>query len=375
MNNNMVFLAVFIPIFLMVHLFIYNIQFVSGKNYFYGVYVKNITLNEEDKMRIDKGYKRKMNLTFLIMLLIFIINIVLKKYSSEMIMVILMLGYTIVSFVFLKTYYVEVKSLKSSLLNLQENHDLKNENESKKIIIDTELLNAKSKLKKKFTVLFGICIALSIISALYLAINYNSLPDTIITHWGPDGKPDGFSQKSLQSVFFISFIDLSLVVLMAFMTVETIGARVYIDIVNLEENRKKAITYLNRLGYCFLLLTLSIQLITTTMPIFMVNQMNVPMILFIPSMILPMFFGIVSMYYFIRLSSLKSKNKDINSLDSDDEKWIYGFIYYNKDDSSFIVEKRFGAGWTFNLASFKGKLIIALLLVMTIGSLTIPFFI
>lgn len=374
MNSSIVFLAVFIPLFLMVHLLIYNIQLVSSKNYFYGVYIKNITLNEEDKKRIDKGYKRKMNLVFLLMIVLFIINAVLIKYNSEIVSVILMLVYTVVSYAYLKKYYEEVKYLKNNILSSLEDSNLKNENKRKIVAIDTELLNAKMKLKKKFTILFGVCIALSIISALYLAFNYNSLSDTIITHWGANGKPDGFSQKSFQSVFFVSFIDLSLVVLMAFMTVETIGARMYIDTTNLEENRKKAINYLNKLGYCFFLLTLSIQSITTTMPIFMVNQMNVPMVLFIPSMILPIFFSIALMYYFIRLSSLKTKNKDINPLDSDDEKWIYGFIYYNKDDPSFIVEKRFGAGWTFNLASTKGKLVIVLLVAMIVGSLVIPFF-
>ena len=374
MNSSMVFLAVFIPIFLMVHLLIYNVQLVSSKNYFYGVYIKNITLKEEDKKRIDKGYKRKMNIVFLLMLTLFIINVVLIKYNSEIVSVVLMLAYTVVSFVYLKKYYEEVKYLKSNILNSLENSNLKNENQRKRVAIDTELLNAKMKLKKKFTILFGVCIALSIISALYLVFNYNSLPDTIITHWGVNGKPDGFSEKSFQSVFFISFMDLSLVVLMAFMTVETIGARMYIDTTNLEENRKKVINYLNKQGYCFFLLTLSIQLITTTMPIFMVNQINVPMVLFIPSMILPIFFSIALMYYFIRLSSLKTKNKDINPLDSDDEKWLYGFIYYNEEDPSFIVEKRFGAGWTFNLASTKGKLITVLLVVMIVGSLVIPFF-
>ncbi|MGL5348010.1 MAG: DUF1648 domain-containing protein [Peptostreptococcaceae bacterium] len=374
MNSSMVFLAVFIPIFLMVHLLVYNIQLVSGKNYFYGVYVKNITLNEEDKKRIDKGYKRKMNLVFLLMVILFIINAFLIKYNSEIVSVVLMLAYTVVSFVYLKKYYEEVKYLKSNVLSSLENSNLKNENKRNRVAIDTELLNAKMKLKKKFTILFGISIALSVISALYLAINYNNLPDTIITHWGANGNADGFSEKSFQSVFFISFMDLSLVVLMAFMTVETIGARMYIDTTNLEENRKKAINYLNKLGYCFFLLTLSIQSITTTMPIFMVNQMDVPMILFIPSMILPIFLSIVLMYYFIRLSSLKTKNKDINPLDSDDEKWLYGFIYYNKEDPSFVVEKRFGAGWTFNLASTKGKLITVLLVVMIVSSLVIPFF-
>ncbi|MCU9813470.1 DUF5808 domain-containing protein, partial [Paraclostridium sp. AKS81] len=74
-------------------------------------------------------------------------------------------------------------------------------------------------------------------------------------------------------------------------------------------------------------------------------------------------------YIMIMISTLKSKNKNSYIIESDDEKWIYGFIYYNKEDPSFMVEKRIGAGWTFNMANKKSQWLCVLLVLLIIVSI------
>ena len=64
---------------------------------------------------------------------------------------------------------------------------------------------------------------------------------------------------------------------------------------------------------------------------------------------------------------------DIYQTENDDENWIYGFIYYNKDDNQFLVQKRLGVGWSINMANTKGKFFTILILVITAGSLILPF--
>lgn len=41
----------------------------------------------------------------------------------------------------------------------------------------------------------------------------------------------------------------------------------------------------------------------------------------------------------------------------DDSHWIGGIIYFNKNDPSIFVEKRFGVGWTLNFANPIGYII------------------
>ncbi len=50
----------------------------------------------------------------------------------------------------------------------------------------------------------------------------------------------------------------------------------------------------------------------------------------------------------------------------EDDKWLLGMIYYNSDDSSLFVEKRFGVGTTINMGNRKAWLIVAGLLLFII---------
>ena len=199
------------------------------------------------------------------------------------------------------------------------------------------------------------------------------MPDIIITHWGSGGKPDGFAKKNIIDVFFVNGLDISLVLLFAVMGIGSISGNTYIDTENLEVNRKKAIKYLNGIGYSFFALTLSMQSITSTIPIFMVQEKNIPMWLTIGVCIVPIFISVAMIYYYLMLSSLKPKSRNIYTVENDDEKWIYGFIYYNKEDPKLMVEKRLGAGWSMNMAHPLGKFITILLVVITVGSLLIGF--
>ncbi|CEQ16759.1 DUF1648 domain-containing protein [Paraclostridium sordellii] len=366
--ENMVGLMILAQILIFTHLLMVYVQVISGKNYFYGVYVKNVNLNEDDKKRIDKEYKRRMNYTLILIIILSILLI--KTFGRETIIIPIALTiYIGLSYWYLRDSYIEVKNIKSQLISFTNGESIQKQS-NQTITIDTKFINEKEKLKRKFKILFGICVAISIISFVYVAINYNNLPETIPIHWGIDGKPDAYAPKNLKNVFFINILDIGMVLMLSYMGVGTIGYRSYIDTQNKEENRKKALKYLNNIGYSLFTITISMQLATSINPMLTVNNMNIPMQLVFITMFIPIIGGIFLTYSFIMLSTLKSKNKNTYMIESDDEKWIYGFIYYNKEDPSFMVEKRIGAGWTFNMAHKSAKIIIIFLILILIFSLT-----
>lgn len=373
--NNWVEITIFVLCILLVHLIGLSTQALSGKQYFYGVYVKNIEIDDSIKKELHKEYKKRLNLSFLLVIVMFIAFGVVIDINPGLNIAIFSLVYVGLMTLCLKKSYDDVKLIKNNYLLNHVEENIKKDITKKPLIIDTELLDAKAKIKKKFTVLYGICIGLSILSLLYVAINYSSMPDVIITHWGGSGKPDGFSDKTFLNVFFTNFIDLSMVVLLSYLGVGMIGLKTHIDSNNLEVNRKKAIKYLNGMGYSYLLLILSMQSMTTTIPIFMVRQSNIPVSIIIFGCIIPIFVSVVFGYYYIMLRSLKPINKNSYNCENDDDKWIYGFIYYNKDDPSLMVDKRFGLGGSINFGNPKGMLIGIVLLVITVGSLLLPFII
>ncbi|MEG2787585.1 MAG: DUF1648 domain-containing protein [Romboutsia sp.] len=355
------------------HLFMVFIQMISGKNYFYGVYVKNIDLCEADKKRIDKKYKKSMNYTFFI---IFILNILSIKlflgYEVDILSTSLIL-YLILSYFYLKNSFNETKKLKNQII-ISSNGDVKAESIKKEkttISIDTKFVNEKIKLKNKFKILFTFCMIISIISFIYVAINYKNLPEQVPVHWGITGKPDSFAPKTFKNVFIINILQVAMVTMISYIGVETIGYRSYIDTKNEENIRLKALKLLNKMGYSLLLLTLSILVTMIAPSIAMINNITIPISIIVLSILAPIVSCIFLTYCIIMLSNLKTKSKSTYIIESDDEKWLYGFIYYNKEDPSFLVEKRFGAGWTFNMANKKSKLILSICITAFILSITI----
>lgn len=368
--------VIFILIILFTHIIALSTQMLSSNQYFFGVYIKQITLEEDSKKQINKDFKRKLNISLLLTILIYLILKDIFNLNLGANIIISITIYFVLFYLILMDEYKKVKYIKDTyLVNLEIIQCENKDKISAKVTIteDKVLIEQKKKLIKKFKILFSICIGLSAISFLYVLVSYKDMQDIIITHWGSGGKPDGFAKKNIIDVFFVNGLDISLVLLFAVMGIGSISGNTYIDTENLEVNRKKAIKYLNGIGYSFFSLTLSMQSITTTTPIFMVQEKNIPMWLTIGVCILPIFISAAMIYYYLMLSSLKPKSRNIYTVENDDEKWIYGFIYYNKEDPKLMVEKRLGAGWSMNMAHPLGKFITILLVVITVGSLLIGF--
>lgn len=366
--GNLATVMMMIPIIVIVHLLMLYVQALSGKNYFYGVYVKNIELEENDKQRIDRIYKKKLNITLVLLIIISLLGHQLFNLNGDVTLTFILILYLILNFYYLRSSYIDVIHLKSKLLTTSSSHKVKDTN-AKTMSIDTKFISEKSKVKNKFKILFGICILISLITFAYVVFNYNSLPETIPTHWGIEGNPDKFAPKTFKNVFMLNILDIAMVLMFSYLTIETIGSRSYIDTENKEEIRKKALKYLSKMGYAFWILTLSIQLTIIPMQWSLVSGGNIPTLIFFISIFLPMISIIYLIYIMIMISTLKSKNKNSYIIESDDEKWIYGFIYYNKEDPSFMVEKRIGAGWTFNMANKKSQWLCVLLVLLIIVSI------
>lgn len=367
---------VFILIILFTHLIALSTQSLSSRKYFFGVYINEIIIEEDLKVKITKDFKRKLNVSLFLSIMVYLILKTIFDLNIGANIIICTTIYLTLLFFILTIEYKKVKYVKDTYLaNLQlYNNDNKEQVPIRVIIKEDEILaKEKKKIIKKFKILFGICIILSLVSFVYVLLSYKNMPDTIITHWGAYGKPNGYSKKNILNVFFTSFIDISMVLLFAVIGIGSVAGNTYIDNKNLEVNRKKAVKYLNGIGYSFLTLTLSIQSITSTIPIFMVQEKDMPMWLTIGSCIIPIFIVVPVIYFYLMLSSIKPKSRNMYTIENDDEKWIYGFIYYNKEDPKLMVEKRLGMGWSINMAHTLGKVITIILVLITVGSLLISF--
>ena len=63
----------FILLILFVHVIALSTQSLSSKKYFFGVYVNEIIIEEDSKTKINKDFKRKLNILLFLSMIIYMI--------------------------------------------------------------------------------------------------------------------------------------------------------------------------------------------------------------------------------------------------------------------------------------------------------------
>ncbi|HDA6214471.1 TPA: DUF1648 domain-containing protein, partial [Clostridioides difficile] len=253
----------------------------------------------------------------------------------------------------------KAKKLKSEIYSKLGHIDV-----DSKLIVDMDFINKKNKIIKKFKIIYLIPILFTLGMSIFIAFNYNKLPDSIATHWNINGSPDVFIDKSFLNVFKLIGTDFCLMVLLYITSIGSIKSRIKIDTNRIEESRVENIKYLNKIGYLFLILMIimTTQFFTTLLSIKtkLSTAMNITTLLVI---------------IYLIATYINSPNLKFNSSyspEEDEKYWIAGIMYNNPNDPSLMVNKRFGIGWTINFGNPLGKILyiaIALLLIFSLFSL------
>lgn len=112
-------------------------------------------------------------------------------------------------------------------------------------------------------------------------------------------------------------------------------------------------------SYCFILSAANVVSMTTML----VVVVGVAMIIVLASIGVSVVYGQAGS----RLYSRMRAEGDTALAFDDDEHWILGIIYFNKDDASLFLPERFGIGWTMNMARPAAWAIIGGLALLIIG--------
>ena len=168
----------FILLILFVHVIALSTQSLSSKKYLFGVYVNEIIIEEDSKTKINKDFKRKLNISLFLSVIIYMILKSIFNLNIGANIIISTTVYFILFFLILKVEFKKVKDIKDDYLRKVKNNQIVHE---RVIVKEDEILhNQKKKIIKKFKILFGICLSISLISFLYVLINYKNMPDIII---------------------------------------------------------------------------------------------------------------------------------------------------------------------------------------------------
>ena len=214
----------------------------------------------------------------------------------------------------------------------------------------------------------------------YTTTQYANLPDLIPTHWGINGQPDAFSQKTPFSVIALPLILLVMQGMMLGINELTKKSGIRINATNKRKSRAQQLSFRKYTSWFLFATVLLVTILFSFLQLSTIhNTIGSPILLIsMPLGILLIIFILTAIYAF-RVGQSGSR-LDIDIIDEnvegitnydDDHYWKVGIFYFNKNDPSILVEKRFGVGWTLNFGNPLGYIILIgpILLILIISFL------
>lgn len=335
------------------------IQKETTKGVFFGVRTPEGFLRRDDLKRLEKEYKKRWSIVWFGSIIITNLCIIfLDSIFSPGIMII----YSLVLVVLLNfCYYKTHKKVKE--IKAKENwseHFVNN----RIVVVDLK----KEEQEKNYNKLFVIPIILIIISIILNIIFYMNSSDNLALHMNSSGIVDRWAKKGSFGAIFETVILIPLVstfFTMFFWGMNKIIYRAKNQInggeVNLIMEQKRQFRKAG--SWIFVICNIQTVLIMSVINIMLFSN-KCPNVLFylltILGGLLPI---IIIIYYSYKVgqggANVKVKGRiEGNSLiinRDDDENYVWGSMYYNKEDPALFVEKRIGFGWDLNWGNKKAK--------------------
>jgi uncharacterized membrane protein len=255
------------------------------------------------------------------------------------------LGYIVLSFLIYLVFHRKMKILK------QKNKW--SADKSQLVVVDTTFREQKLTYSNLWFLLSFLVVLVTVFITFQ---NYQSMPDQIPTKYNFDGEVMNWVDKSYRSVLMMPIMQVYLTLLFIFINTMIAKAKQQVSAENPEESMYKNVVFRRRwsayiiiTGTAVVLLFAFIQL-STIYPIDTQLMTVIPLIftigLVLGSIVLSITTGQGG-------SRVKTTSTGVNGtvLDRDDDRyWKLGMFYFNPNDPSLFLEKRFGVGWTINFA-------------------------
>ena len=224
-----------------------------------------------------------------------------------------------------------------------------------------------------------LCIAAG---AIIVASHWSDIPDPVPVHWNSSMEADNWSEKSIGSVFSISFIALGMLLLFAVIC----SCIAHSEVFPRSERSIKArlrneanLAFTNTgMGVFTLLMCVGMAFLQVTGPVPQFQRFNGAAIITMLVITIGGSIGLVA-FLLYKQSQLSEQLRGIRFPDEDKESpdndhlYKWGVMYYNPEDPAVLVDKRFGTGMSFNFARWQAKAFLIITLLVLVGSIALPF--
>lgn len=204
---------------------------------------------------------------------------------------------------------------------------------------------------------------------IYTFMNYDILPEQIPTHWGPGGEADAFTEKTPLSAMQLSFVLLMMQLMFLGIHIATKKSGIKLSATSIQSSRNRQLSLRKYSSWLLYIVLLGITMLMSYFQLMTIHPEigDGTVKVFIPfGFLLLVLIG--TLIFAIKVgrsdkeveTTVEAQITDHN----DDQYWKGGMFYFNKNDPSIFVEKRFGVGWTVNFANPIGYIIVFLPLII-----------
>jgi uncharacterized membrane protein len=256
------------------------------------------------------------------------------------------------------------------VLAYKQNSNWKVESTSAAVLTSDE---SEKKPLSQFWFLAYLAIIIGTLAAVY--IKFPSLPEQIPMHYNIMGQVDRFATKTVKTFLQIPIIQLLIGLLFFSINFAISHSKRQSGVGDIESGFKKDRAFQVIMSKTLFFIGLMTMLLFSTIELSILMILGQQFTIIAPVVFLIAIFGMV-IYLLTKVGQGGSRIKDGEATSSkiveDDSRWILGVFYYNKDDPSFFVEKRFGMGYSVNFGNPKSWIAILALIVLIAVVIVLP---
>jgi uncharacterized membrane protein len=184
----------------------------------------------------------------------------------------------------------------------------------------------------------------------YLASQYASAPAVIPTHFDGAGNPDRYAAKSIGSYFALVWTQLGVAALITGLSILVVRSKAAPGLAE----RRFRVAWLRALfGFKTLIVALLGFLAVMTAWAATTGKGPSSLVIIVPLAVVGVIIvGVVVLAVRTGQGGARLGPSTETATDRiDDRYWFLGAIYHNRNDPAILVERRFGVGWTLNVAN------------------------
>jgi len=343
---------------------------MSRKDLIFGVFIPLDRARDQELIRISKRYSKDLTVfTFLELLIYFILVNTLFKNPGILAAALFVSigGYFLI---FLRAYRKTKKyKMENNLLA-----------DKKQVVLINTSMSVKIRNSAVIsTMWFIVPMIIALVNFILPLVKYEELPSRIATHWNISGTADSFIEKSFGAVVAHGLVPAALVIIMVVSNFSIAVSKNRFDASRPISSAKKLFKFKKINSILIYSMTVIIISLITGLNLNSMNIVSLNMTGFTPFFIvltLLMIFIPIGIDVKMGQGGHRLKDNEEEMTDDtiinkdDDDFWKLGTIYYNPNDPSLFVEKRFGVGWTLNYGN-KAAIVITVLFIVFIISICI----